>query len=144
MKTEYSGTKKQSDFDIDSCKCLVDYVGKETDDYVSVDHPIKSKFCKRIKEIQTAAAKHGLSDSDALQMINKNFGWTWNRIPYGRMSDMKFFVTSNAHRYLKMFRPDLHTAYMDAVPHYKSHFDYKEEQINRGNYDDERSENDFN
>lgn len=70
--------------------------------------PIYSSFCKKIGMIQNEGARHGLCAGTVLLMVNSNYGYTWDTIPYGRMDEIAEFVKMNISRWIEFTAPDLH------------------------------------
>jgi hypothetical protein len=100
---------------LDSKKSLFDYIGRDTEeDYKPRSHPIKSKFCDKIKEIQVCGHEHGLFDGEILQMIFTNYKWKWSTIPWGRMDEVKQFIAANAFRSLAILSPKMHRKIMNS------------------------------
>ena len=103
MKAVKVGQIRRKDFEIEGEKCLRDYY-PEND--VEKDNPIKAAFCVQVAIVQKVGRSVGLLDSETLQMIAKNYGWTWVDIPYGRFDEAKTWVANNANNYMRLIHPE--------------------------------------
>jgi len=50
----------------------------------------------KITDLQKCAEEHNLFTGEALIMINKNYGYVWDTIPYGKFGELKQFLCNHA------------------------------------------------
>jgi len=102
-------------------------------DYISSSEPIGQgssktliEFNSKIKEIQEIGIKQGLDIGVMLLMINKTYGYTWRTIPYGKIQEIKTFISNNAKHYLAIIDPSLHEKQKSFDPFAPEHKDNME------------------
>lgn len=122
-----------SETHIDGYKCLRDYIGNKSYEQLSeYEKNIKAKFSIKLKEIQCfhcpycPADKDGfaLSPGEQLLLINKNFGYTWNTIPYEKMETVKEWMQNNHHKIHLILHKDYHYG-IENMPNDSGAIEYK-------------------
>jgi len=83
------------------------YEQDETESYRN--DPWYKRFCQELRKIHNAGDCCGLCSGNTLLLINRNYGYSWETIPFGRISEIVEFVKSNAKDYLKLVDPVFHS-----------------------------------
>jgi hypothetical protein len=108
---------------IDSKALLRDFKGNNN--FVSKENQADvDEFRTGLRAIIGEGVRHGMDDagSRALIMVNRNFGYSFDTIPFGRISEMVDFIRNNWFREVQITEPDLHTQCMLVESDYTRHF----------------------
>jgi len=116
---QYKNTKPNDGLTIDLDRSLEDYFPNMDEEYVPKSNQIKSEFCRKIGELQTAGLNAktmfdgGLAIAETLTLIYSQYKYVWSTIPYGKFDEMRQFVANNAFRYQQICNPGYHKMFLD-------------------------------
>ena len=108
--------------EIDPNRSLWDYIGnKENDKLTEYEKTIKAQFNAKIREIQNFPCEHCKPDfegyridcGELLVIINKQLGYVWNKIPWGKMETVLEWVVNNHHRKIRFLDKGYHYGVME-------------------------------
>jgi hypothetical protein len=104
------GQTSQEERQIDCSETLRSIFGKleEHEDNGYLKDPVYRKFGKKVGEIQSIAENSLCPIGGCLLMINANYGYTWDTIPWGRFDEIKEFVRNNTKDRYKLIDPEFH------------------------------------
>jgi hypothetical protein len=85
VNRQRSRKETSSEVDVGLDARLCDYAVGEDEGY---REPHNTLFRGRIKNIQHVAGQRGVSPGELLLMINKNNGWVWDTIPWGKFDEI--------------------------------------------------------
>jgi len=69
---------------------------------------IAQQFKDELRKIQSAVTDQLYDIGEMLVMINRNYGYSWETIPWGKMDEIKIWVRKNYFRRTQLLAPDLH------------------------------------
>lgn len=114
---------------IDENKSSVDYFGER---YVYDDlknDSIFMEFQKKIKELKELYNTVSQGTGDCLLHINKNYGYTWRTIPWGKFDEIREWILHTWFRFTEMINPDMHYKLMAYENDYSKAFRICEEFV---------------
>lgn len=110
MNRQKQRKETSSEIEVGPDARLCDYAIGEDEGY---REPHNTLFRQRIKNIQYVAEQHGISACELLVMVNRNNGWVWDTIPWGKFDDIIQMVctfTSNGASAYQVIDRDFYSA----------------------------------
>jgi len=92
--------------------------------------PILLRFKERIGTIYKAGYEQGLCPGEILQMINVRFGYYKADMPWGRMPEIRTWISKNAYRSFELLSPNYHKILMQSVNPYSTDY-LRQESLSR-------------
>ena len=115
------GSEQNPNIEIENHRSLHDYIGRKNNDQLSErDKVIKSQFNLKLHDIQyfdcslCAPLYDGMriDPGELLILINKQYGFLWNTIPWGKMDEIFKWVINNHHKKTLLLQKDYHYTIM--------------------------------
>jgi uncharacterized protein with HEPN domain len=96
---------------------------------------IVAEFKAELSKIQNAIMDQLFDLGEMLLMINRNYGYSWDNIPFGKMEEIKSWVRRNYFRKTQILSPEMHSALMESenncgAVEYQDWFNKHENMVN--------------
>jgi hypothetical protein len=82
----------------------------------------EEEFLEGIRSICDEGARHDMPNGRVLMLINKNFGYQFDTIPFCRLIEMEDFIRNCWFRETEITSPDLHKKLLESENDYSKWF----------------------